>query len=146
MNKLQQLLIIREEKLDSSERITEYHKLYDSVIKEMFFQKYPHLFGKHTFDFSTSPGWFKNISNLIEELISNEYDKEIKIVQVKEKFGGLRFYCRINEGSTLEYSKISEIISKYDDLCYKTCELCGEPGELIKGGWYKTRCEKHKNR
>jgi len=86
-------------------------------------------------------GWLQMIADLIEELIAAEWDKQI--CQIKEKFGGLRFY--INSGS----EEIHDIISKYENLSYETCEVCGEKGEIRKdcgwygGSWYKTMCDKH---
>lgn len=80
-------------------------------------------------------GWLELIKNLIEELIAAGWNKEI--CQIKEKFGGLRFY--INEGS----DEVFDIISKYESLSYKTCELCGEPGETRSGNWIRTLCEEH---
>ena len=88
-------------------------------------------------------GWLQIIADLIAELIAAGWDKQI--CQIKEKFGGLRFY--INSGS----EEIHDIISKYESLSYETCEVCGEAGELRKdtgwkgGMWYKTMCDKHYN-
>ena len=85
--------------------------------------------------FCVRDGWIPLVQNLIEEAVEAGWDKQI--CQVKEKFGGLRFY--INSAS----DEVFEIIRKYESLSYKTCEVCGEKGELRKGGWYSTLCEKH---
>ena len=80
-------------------------------------------------------GWLDLIKNLIDELIAIGWDKEI--CQIKEKFGGLRFY-------TNGLPEVGwEIISKYEKLSMEICEICGEPGVLRVGGWYKTLCNKH---
>ena len=36
--------------------------------------------------------------------------------------------------------QISNIISKYEDIAWKTCSATGKPGVLMKsiGGWFKT--------
>lgn len=91
---------------------------------------------------SIGEGWYEHIHNLMVELIKAGWNKEIK--QIKEKFGGLRFY--IGSGN----KKIWEIITKYETLSYTICEKCGEPGELRKdagnyGGWWKTLCDRHYN-
>lgn len=88
-----------------------------------------------------SDGWADVIYNLCKELndlyIENGLGPEnIQVMQIKEKFGGLRFYTN---GLTEEGY---EIIDKYKDLSYKTCELCGEPGKLRNTRWNMTLCDK----
>jgi len=86
-------------------------------------------------------GWYQLIHDLLEELLKTDWDRDIH--QVKEKFGGLRFYI----GSASQ--EVHEIIGKYEELSYHICEVCGEKGELRKdcgwrgGLWYKTMCDKH---
>lgn len=63
-----------------------------------------------------------------------------KAFQVKEKFGGLRFYM------TCGTDEIYDLISKAEALSCKTCEECGEPGEERSGGWIHTLCNNcHEN-
>ena len=85
--------------------------------------------------FAVDKGWYGLIKNLIEELIAAGWDK--KLVQVKEKFGGLRFYIENSD------SALYEITSKYEKLSYKVCERCGSEGVLRKGAWLKTLCDEH---
>jgi hypothetical protein len=86
--------------------------------------------------FSVGDGWFPLIKELIEDLIALGWDKQT--CQVKEKFGGLRFY--INGGS----DEIFNRISKAENDSYEICEICGEKGELKTDiGWYTTLCDKH---
>lgn len=76
-------------------------------------------------------GW----GDLIRECYAICIRTETDIHQVKEKFGGLRFYVG---GSTREGLDLIEDIC---DRSYKICENCGNPGELDTGrGWYKTLC------
>jgi len=85
-----------------------------------------------------SEGWYQLIHDLLAELLETDWDKDIH--QVKEKFGGLRFYIG---GAS---SEVHKIISKYERLSYETCENCGEKGELRSDlGWWRTLCEKHYN-
>ena len=90
---------------------------------------------------SVEDGWLQLLHDCIAELIAADWDKHI--LQIKEKFGGLRFY--IGSGS----EEVHDIIRKYEDLSYETCEVCGETGELRLdcgwhgGRWYKTMCKKH---
>lgn len=77
------------------------------------------------------PGWEKLILPLIEK--ANLEDATV--LQVKEKFGGLRFY--VSGGS----DELYDMIDKAEDESLRTCEMCGAPGKLMKkGGWYKTVC------
>jgi hypothetical protein len=62
-----------------------------------------------------------------------------KVVQIKEKFGGLRIYY---DGRS-DY--IDGLISMAECYSYKTCEACGKPGAKTNhGGWMATLCEEHK--
>jgi len=58
-------------------------------------------------------------------------------VQVKEKFGGLRFY--VSGASENHYNYISFA----ESMSYRTCEQCGSPGKLYTDGWRKTLCSIH---
>lgn len=88
--------------------------------------------------FDVNGGWFLLIKELIDDLIKLGWDKQV--TQVKEKFGGLRFY--INGGSDEMYNRIMDA----ERLSCEICEICGEKGELRTDiGWYLTLCEKHYN-
>ena len=94
------------------------------------------IYSRHYF--SISNGWLPMIQNLILKLIDTGWNREV--CQVKEKFGGLRFY--INDGN----KEIFSIIREYENMSYHICELCGKKGELRTDiGWYRTLCEKHYN-
>lgn len=58
-------------------------------------------------------------------------------VQVKEKFGGLRFY--INRGTDEHYNYINFA----ESMSYRTCEQCGSPGKRYTDGWHQTLCDHH---
>lgn len=57
--------------------------------------------------------------------------------QVKEKYGGLRFYVSGAMDDQYNYISFAESMS------YRTCETCGSPGKLYAYGWYKTLCSVH---
>lgn len=61
-----------------------------------------------------------------------------RIMQIKEKFGGLRWYTN---GDTKE---TFEIIQKYEDISKKTCIVCGNNATHISTGWICPYCSKHK--
>jgi hypothetical protein len=81
--------------------------------------------------FDTSIGWNQLIKDLIEDIIELGWNKEV--CQVKEKFGGLRFY--INESSDEVFKRIGEA----EEKSYTVCEVTGEPGKLRRDiGWIRT--------
>ena len=57
--------------------------------------------------------------------------------QVKEKFGGLRFYY---DGGD-EY--IQGAVSMAERMSYSICEECGNLGKSRSGGWVRTLCDQH---
>jgi len=58
-------------------------------------------------------------------------------VQVKEKFGGLRFYVQAATDKHHQYINFAESMS------YRTCEECGAPGKTYTDGWHMTLCDIH---
>lgn len=69
-----------------------------------------------------------------------ELGADFRWSQVKEKFGGARFYCDGDLGDRgYEITTIAE-----HSLSYCICETCGAPGRLsVRKGWYLTRCAAH---
>ena len=55
--------------------------------------------------------------------------------QIKEKYGGLRWY---DNGFTEEGF---DIISKYEKLSERTCIVCGKPAKWITCGWIMPFCD-----
>lgn len=87
--------------------------------------------------FEDLPGWMPLIERLIQDLIALGWDRRVD--QVKEKFGGLRFY--ICEGSEEMHERIA--VAEAESL--KTCESCGAEGRRRgrEAGrhWVKTLCD-----
>lgn len=88
----------------------------------------------------TGAGWQKLIWELSDKLstcidkMPEEQKVNCKARQVKEKFGGLRFYI---QGETKEMEKL---IEEAEALSLETCEDCGEPGKPNDKGWIRTQC------
>ena len=59
----------------------------------------------------------------------------VEIHQIKEKFGGLRFYVGPASDSLLN------AIEDAESLSFTICEDCGEPGKTRGGGWIRTLCD-----
>lgn len=110
---------------------------YDQLIKQ-----YPDLFQTDKMRISCGLGWFELISVLLSKIDSQaKYEKvDIRVLQIKEKFGGLRFYI---DNHKSEY--VNGLISMSEAMSYYICENCGDKGKPIRGGWIKTRCNKCSN-
>ena len=89
------------------------------------------------FGFECGDGWFDLIKKLCEKLNALNL-KNFRVIQVKEKFGGLRFY--IGPVKTKKADKVFRLIDKATEKSYRTCEACGRPGKPNKEGWIKTLC------
>jgi hypothetical protein len=73
----------------------------------------------------------------LEAIVSHELKELPTISQVKEKFGSLRFYMDNATTEQYAYVEFAEAMS------YKTCEICGSPGQARNNGWVKVLCDKH---
>ena len=62
--------------------------------------------------------------------------KSYRIVQIKEKFGGLRWY---DAWSTDEI--LHTIIPKYEKISFETCIHCGKPAQYVSAGYISPYCE-----
>lgn len=91
----------------------------------------PDQWGKYI---CVADGWHKIIIELDRQLAL--IDPKYEIHQVKEKFGGLRYYCTLDFDETAR-----ELIKVAEQKCDETCETCGVPGVARTGGWVKTLCD-----
>lgn len=81
-------------------------------------------------------GWYNLIYDLCSNIMELNPPKDFKAARIKEKFGGLRFYCY---NSTYE---IDQLIGKAEIQSYNVCENCGSRDSVIsEGGWIKTLCK-----
>lgn len=84
-------------------------------------------------------GWYPIVISCYEKLC--EIDPDHAIFQVKEKFGGLRYYFSTTLGGDA-LGKMSKIVADHEEIAAKTCEITGKPGVLMqKNGLYKTLSE-----
>lgn len=127
-------------------------------------EKYESIIRKHEYKGNLMPFWFEcgdgwftivdklcaNIMGHIEQQKSSldfrkkrgetvedsEYEQiEVKVAQVKEKFGGLRFYTYGGDDYVRGMIRFAESMS------FVTCEVCGKAGKLGGKGWFRTLCE-----
>ena len=97
--------------------------------------------------FECGDGWYelidilcRNIQHHVDWSITTHADKLEQPIasQVKEKFGGLRFY--------LDYyvdDHIQGMIQMAESMSHHICEECGNKGKLRNGNWLRTLCDQH---
>lgn len=86
-------------------------------------------------------GWRKAFGEqmckeIMDELVEHGMVDDYYPVQIKEKYGSLRWYD--NMGTKKLYH---EIIPKYEKLSERTCIICGRPATKISKGWISPYCD-----
>lgn len=131
---------------------------YEAFAKEME-MRYPEMFANRYGGFAVGPGWWPILQSLCQQidaytkwrnntrsalLKDNPHNHSIPdmvpqviVEQVKEKFGGLRFYYQGGDEC------IRGMITMAEQWAGNTCEECGKPGRSRSGGWIKTLCDEH---
>ena len=82
------------------------------------------------------PGWAGLVAQLVKDLKVLGWDG--CVFQVKQKFGGLRFYT----GNLT--AEMQDLVDKAEEESMNTCEQCGGYGETKTWGggyWLSTLCE-----
>jgi hypothetical protein len=113
-------------------------------------ERYPALFAQRhlpmaqtamCWGFSCGDGWFNLIDELCAKLqagVASGAFPQPEAVQVKEKFGELRFYL---SGETDE---AIDLVEEATQRSMTICEVRGASGALrIQRHWYRTRCDVH---
>lgn len=89
--------------------------------------------------FECGPGWADLFEAVFSWLGEVAPDRDWGPIQIKEKFGALRFYWY---GDLPDLG--DEIISAAEHLSVHLCEVCGEKGVLRSDeGWWSVRCREH---
>lgn len=87
-------------------------------------------------NYEAPSGWDRLVYDLLVSLKSAGWTGEV--MQIKEKYGGLRFYA------TNIFPEHDLLIQAAEALAWRTCEHCGAEGFLHQlGTWVKTLCSKH---
>jgi len=120
-------------------------------------ERYPFLLPRHGFDDEPDEdydysyteldlmpnGWREAFGEMLceelrEELVKFDFLEEYRILEIKEKYGGLRWY----DYGTPRGSKIHDIIGKYEVLSQNICINCGKPDVPMCGDyWISPFCE-----
>jgi len=130
-------------------------------LDQQLVEKYPEIFrDRHApmtqtamcWGFDCGDGWYQILDSLCGQ-IQNHIDwnnknfekgyaqykqvPQVVATQVKEKFGGLRFYY---DGGD---DQIHGMVRMAESWAANTCEECGAPGTMRHGGWVRTLCDDH---
>lgn len=125
-------------------RDMEEYDAFEQRLKE----KYPKMFSRPYGGVAVGAGWWPIIESLCANIQhyadwqNKNHEKhpvvpQVVVSQIKEKFGGLRFYY---DGGDDEISGMVRMAESWAD---HSCEECGAPGKSRNGGWIKTLCDKH---
>ena len=121
----------------------------DAQFDDLLCKRYPEIFRDRygsmqqtamCWGFACGDGWFPLIDTLCAEIqrhIDAANAQAVTAVQVKEKFGTLRFYTT---GGDL-YTR--GLVWLADALSAVVCEECGAPALSSGTGWIVTRCADH---
>ena len=109
------------------------------MTKEELLKQYPSIL-KCSLDIGE--GWTVLVENLCILIENHSHFQrpeihEVVARQIKEKFGGLRFYY--DGGDAF----IRGAVTFAEQLSYHICEMCGAPGKLRHKSWLQTLCNEH---
>lgn len=104
-------------------------------LSEKIIQSAPNLFKDSYSYMAVDDGWYDLLLRLSQDL--EALNEDITIIDIKEKFGGLRFYV------ASATSKAHQLIDDAEEESYKICERCGAPGSPRGQSWTKTVCDIH---
>ena len=124
--------------------MTDEFEKYDAFEKHMT-EQFSQIFTEPYGGFCCGEGWWPIIAELCGQIQNHinwknrqsEIVPQVVVGQIKEKFGGLRFYY---DGGD---EQIRGMVSMAEAWAARTCETCGAPGKRRDGGWIKTLCDTH---
>jgi len=105
--------------------------------------KYPFMaIDKEPVNCQCGDGWYSVIDKLckkIMEILSMQELIDLRIDQVKEKYGTLRFYY-----SGVDFNRIEDLVIEAAEESARVCEECGKEGKLREDNSYvQTLCDEH---
>jgi len=113
------------------------------------------------FGIQCGDGWYDLIYKLCSDIESvltadgTTDDDWPHVLQIKEKFGGLRFYISRSGKSEVSMSApgfvevrpvsdvdaIGDLIEAAEDKALEVCEDCSAPGTMYRDGWWHVKCD-----
>lgn len=124
---------------------------YD-VFVDRLHQRYPEMFSGQYGGVAVGVGWWPIIESLCSQIdshlkhrngLAKQYPDQHKPVpqvvveQIKEKFGGLRFYYQGGDDTVYGMVRMAE------SWAGRSCEDCGNVGKRQGEGWVRTLCDFH---
>lgn len=103
-------------------------------------EQHPVMFSQPYGGVAVDQGWWPIIETLCETIDSHvKFSKcqPVVVEQIKEKFGGLRFYYQGGD------EQVHGMVWMAEAWASRTCEQCGQPGLRRAGGWIRTLCDTH---
>ena len=93
-------------------------------------------------DCQCGDGWYSVIDELCSEIakiLTPQQQEELYILQIKEKYGELRFYF-----GGVDCDLLDDMIEDATMKSLHTCEVCGKEGTLREDRyWMQTLCDEH---
>jgi len=132
---------------------------YEVFAKQME-TRFPKMFAESYGGFACGEGWWPIIESLCANiqghidwrnsthdrlLEDNPYNhpihnkvEQVTVNQIKEKFGGLRFYYSGGDDT------VDGMVRMAESWAGRACETCGAPGTSGGRGWISTLCPTHR--
>ena len=122
---------------------------YEEFVKDLE-TKYPKIFAEPYGGIACGAGWWPIIQALCSQIQhytdwqNKNHEKhpvvaQVTVNQIKEKFGGLRFYYSGGDDT------IDGMVRMAESWAARSCETCGNVGKSRPGGWIRTLCDDHYN-
>lgn len=114
-------------------------------------ERFPKMFSGKYGGFAVGAGWWPILESLCDNIQSHidwkneqkeKYGRgdgceQVVVEQIKEKFGGLRFYYQGGNDT------IDGMVRMAEAWAGNSCEECGNVGKRTQGGWVRTLCDFH---
>lgn len=104
------------------------------AIKPEWFDRVDGTRSSMNFGFAVGDGWAPLVERLLVAAQERGFTREnFEVIQVKQKFGGLRFYVRGGDAS------FGELLAEAEKESFTICERCGgQPASLVRPRYWST--------
>ena len=117
---------------------------YDAFAKQME-ERFPKMFAEPYGGFACGEGWWPILEALCGQIQhhidwknkTTEVVAQVTVGQIKEKFGGLRFYYSGGD------DVIDGMVRMAESWASRSCETCGNRATKQTTGWIKNLCDEH---